>query len=122
MRLRTSASIASELDPANQQRLQNQQCRTAVSRSRAWIDLENTAFSYDSSCRYAKHPSIDIGRMNQVCKFCGALKWKGETIGMCCSSGKVMIEALLKPPGTFENIAVWVYAAINTFSTEHQKI
>ncbi|GFS70892.1 hypothetical protein TNCV_2719741 [Trichonephila clavipes] len=27
-----------------------------------------------------------------------ALKWKGETPGMCCSSGKVKLSPILKPP------------------------
>ena len=36
--------------------------------------------------------------MAVVCTYCSALKWKGETPGMCCSNGKVNIERLQEPP------------------------
>ncbi|GFQ66027.1 ATP-dependent DNA helicase [Trichonephila clavata] len=36
--------------------------------------------------------------MSNVCLKCSALKWKGETPGMCCSSGKVKLPPILKPP------------------------
>ena len=61
-------------------------------------DLKNAAFQYQSSIEYHLHPGIQIGTMNSKCSFCGALKWKGESPGMCCSSGKVKIPKLDQPP------------------------
>lgn len=36
--------------------------------------------------------------MNQKCNFCNALKWKGETPGMCCNIGKTQLDPLQPPP------------------------
>ncbi|GFV42408.1 ATP-dependent DNA helicase [Trichonephila clavipes] len=36
--------------------------------------------------------------MSNVCLKCSALKWKGENPGICCSSGKVKLPPILKPP------------------------
>ena len=39
-----------------------------------------------------------IGNMRKKCQYCNALKWKGETPGMCCSSGKVELRPMTTPP------------------------
>ena len=51
------------------------------------------------------HPVLDlkdtadtIGRMEVVCNFCGALKFKKETGSTCCSNGKVYLDPLPQPP------------------------
>ncbi len=41
----------------------------------------------------------DIGKMNVICQFCGAFKFKRESEGFCCSSGKVKTAPFPKPPG-----------------------
>lgn len=60
-------------------------------------DLNRAAFRYDCSNDYSLHPSVCIGQMDVVCKYCGALKFSGETPGLCCLSGKVKLP-LLTPP------------------------
>lgn len=35
--------------------------------------------------------------MEIVCSYCGALKFKGETPGLCCLSGKVILPNLPNP-------------------------
>ena len=55
-------------------------------------------FMYNPSYDYESNNLLDIGRMANVCLKCSALKWKGETPGMCCSSGKVKLPPILKPP------------------------
>lgn len=54
-------------------------------------DLNRAAFRYDCSNDYSLHPSVCIGQMDVVCKYCGALKFSGETPGLCCLSGKVKL-------------------------------
>ena len=39
-----------------------------------------------------------IGEMSHVCTHCRALKFKGETPGICCSGGKVQLESFKPPP------------------------
>ena len=39
-----------------------------------------------------------IGFMDKKCLYCGALRFKGETKGFCCSSGKVLPEPFPRPP------------------------
>lgn len=36
--------------------------------------------------------------MTTVCRYCNALKFKRETAGLCCASGKVKLDPLLTPP------------------------
>ena len=40
----------------------------------------------------------NVGSMTVQCEFCKALKWPGETEGLCCEKGKVKIPLLPKPP------------------------
>ncbi|GBP94147.1 hypothetical protein EVAR_57562_1 [Eumeta japonica] len=42
--------------------------------------------------------NLDIGRMTTICRYCNALKFKRETAGLCCASGKVKLDPLLTPP------------------------
>ncbi|GFW56076.1 uncharacterized protein TNCV_374821 [Trichonephila clavipes] len=45
------------------------------------------AFEYDETLDYESHKIIKIEAMNKECRFCGALKWKEESAGMCCLGG-----------------------------------
>jgi hypothetical protein len=38
------------------------------------------------------------GAMTVECPYCGALKFNGETTGMCCRNGKVQLAELAEPP------------------------
>lgn len=60
--------------------------------------LELEAFYYDCKKQYSGHPDIAIGKMNMICQYCHARKFKGETAGMCCSSGKVSLPEIEVPP------------------------
>lgn len=62
------------------------------------IQLNRAAFAYDAHVDYAAHPSVIIGKMDRICRFCRAYKYTNETPGMCCSSGKVRLPALNTPP------------------------
>ena len=41
---------------------------------------------------------FQIGTMSKICPYCKALKFNGETMGMCCASGKVKLFQLAAPP------------------------
>lgn len=61
-------------------------------------NLEREAFQYDPTKEYDQHVNIVIGKMDKVCRFCGAKKYKNESPGMCCLHGKVELLPLKKPP------------------------
>lgn len=65
---------------------------------RGEYSLEHEAFHYNPTRNYFEHPSIVIGRMNEVCKFCEAKKFKGEPPSICCSSGKIKLPELKSLP------------------------
>ena len=97
-RVRTTQARSSETPEQRERRLQVDRIRTARSRRTVHADLNHCAFHYDSSIPYSLHPSVVIGKLIKICTHCNALKFKNETPGMCCASGKVKLPELLPPP------------------------
>lgn len=54
-----------------------------------WMVFFDAAFEYDSLLDYSSHNLLKLVGMTHQCPHCGALKWKAETPGMCCSAGKI---------------------------------
>jgi hypothetical protein len=80
-------------------RLENDRTRHAQNRHRrgqAGLNLE--VFQYDPSYDYGLYPKVTIGKMDKVCEFCRAKKFRTEPPGMCCSNGKVKLDTLNPPP------------------------
>ena len=59
------------------------------------LRVPGAAFQYDAQYDYSK--ASDIGAMTHNCTQCTAMKWPGETKGMCCCDGKVNIPLLNEP-------------------------
>ncbi|UYV80016.1 hypothetical protein LAZ67_18001431, partial [Cordylochernes scorpioides] len=72
--------------------------RTNIFFSSVWSSMENAGFNYSVAVEYFKHPLISLGMMDTTCRFCGALRWKDESSGMCCSNGKVRLPLIDLPP------------------------
>lgn len=53
--------------------------------------MNRAAFLDDCTIDYSLHRLVCIGPMDVVCQLCGALKFAGETPGLCCLSGKVTL-------------------------------
>ena len=56
---------------------------------------------------YNKNDSLttaDIGKMDKVCQHCSAVKFKGETLGCCCSSGKVVLDSFPPLPQLLQDL------------------
>lgn len=62
------------------------------------LNFERAAFNYDSTADYESHRCLDIGNIDQRCRRCNALKFPGETPGLCCMNGKIKLPALQEPP------------------------
>ncbi|GBM62165.1 hypothetical protein AVEN_199323-1 [Araneus ventricosus] len=99
MREQASTSRATESEDQREHRLQTKRIDTSTSRvSERHSNLCLEGFHYDPRKDYSKHINVIIGGMNQICKYCFALKYKCEPPGMCCCSGKVRLPALETPP------------------------
>lgn len=53
--------------------------------------LKNHAFHYDPRIEYENVQEINIGKMNNKCQYCNAMRFKDESKNMCCSSGRVSL-------------------------------
>ncbi|KAK3852236.1 hypothetical protein Pcinc_041168 [Petrolisthes cinctipes] len=80
--------------------------RTAKSAFKPAINIVwlKAAFSYDLSKEYGSDPKITIGRMDNICMHCQAKKWPGEAPGLCCTGGKVVLDAIQNPPDVLKNL------------------
>lgn len=68
------------------------------------VALNRVAFHYDSTIDYSTHSFVQIGPMEVVCDHCGALKFAGETPGLCCLGGKVNLPLLPPPPDLLHSL------------------
>ncbi|GFX88201.1 zinc transporter 9 [Trichonephila clavipes] len=98
LRLENLRIRSSERTELRERRLQNVRISTARSRRTLHADLNLSAFHYDSNNDYSLHQNVVIGKMDKICMYCSALKFKNETRGMCCASGKVKLPELHSPP------------------------
>ncbi|XP_065356368.1 uncharacterized protein LOC135950766 [Calliphora vicina] len=70
----------------------------------SWRVKLNSAFEYNPEINYEKDKIIDLGKMSHRCSYCNALKWKEESVGLCCSSGKVQLDPLEKLPDLLDSL------------------
>lgn len=87
VRIRATSARAAETPQQHENRLKGNQLRASQSRQR--IDFQLAAFNYDKDCDYSNHQNVVIGPMSTLCLYCHALKFQKESLGMCCSNGKV---------------------------------
>ena len=78
-------------------RLHEQQ-RLQVHRELTRTSFLRLAFEYESDIDYSSNPQIVIGAMDKECQHCHAFKYRGESAGLCCASGKVVLPPLNSPP------------------------
>ena len=81
----------------SRKRLANRQ-RMSRSRRSMHMQLRLAGRHYVPDYEFSQHPSVDIGKMNVVCQFCRALKFRHETPGMCCANERVRLPELRDPP------------------------
>lgn len=65
----------------------------------AQTKLRNIGFHYSSTDDYSSHQFVAIGTMCNTCQHCGAVKFKNETLGLCCLNGKIVLPPLNAPIG-----------------------
>ncbi|KAL7294518.1 hypothetical protein TKK_0012509 [Trichogramma kaykai] len=62
------------------------------------LSLHHAAFHYAPRIDYSHHEKVIFGKMDKLCEFCGAFKFKNEPPGMCCVGGKGKLPDLTVPP------------------------
>ena len=97
----TKRKRAEESQQKRENRLASQ--REITKRKRAKESQEqpgsfHLAFRYSPFDDYSLFRCVQIGTMSKICPYCKALKFNGETMGMCCASGKVKLPLLAAPP------------------------
>lgn len=60
--------------------------------------LEFEAFNYNPNVNYASLEAVNIGLITNCCVHCQAYKFHNETLGLCCSNGKVQLTSIQEPP------------------------
>ncbi|GBP84875.1 hypothetical protein EVAR_65272_1 [Eumeta japonica] len=100
---------------ADQRKLENRRSRERMAtlrKKRAVTskieDLELQAFHYECKKQYSEHPNILIGKMNTICKYCHATKFKDEIASLCCSSGKVNLPVLDVLPPLYRQLLAYI--------------
>ncbi|GFV54506.1 helitron_like_N domain-containing protein [Trichonephila clavipes] len=74
----------------NQQRIQNHRALTRAS-------VNRFAFEYDPERDNSPHALIIIGNVDKERQHCHAFKYKGESVGLYCASGRVSLPPLNLP-------------------------
>lgn len=82
----------------NTARIRNLREQTVQRVESTWKYTSKSALNYNPNIAYRSDPLVDCGSANIVCSHCKALKWKGESKGMCCQDGKVKLESIREPP------------------------
>ncbi|KAF0769445.1 ATP-dependent DNA helicase [Aphis craccivora] len=72
--------------------------RNEVHRAFISDSFPRLAFQYKPDIEYYAHSKVVIGAMDKECPHCHALKFKNESAGMCCASGKVQLPEIETPP------------------------
>ena len=60
-------------------------------------------------------PKVIIGAMDNECPHCHALKFKHESVGMCCPPGKVQLPEIETPPEPFNGLLIGTDPVSNLF-------
>jgi hypothetical protein len=93
----------------------NDQQRQQVDRSFTSDSFLRLAFEYEPDIQYYAHSKVVIGTMDKECPHCNALKFKNETAGMCCASGKVQLPAIETPPEPLNGLLIGTDPDSNLF-------
>lgn len=89
-------------------------------RHSAPVILERAAFHYVPEIEYGTDKSIKIGEMT-ICEYCKALKYSGESGGLCCAGGKVKLPQLVPPPNPLRSLVSGVGSDSKHFLANMQK-
>lgn len=85
------------------------------------LNTHRAAFRYNVAIDYSADRCVAIGLMSVVCPHCKALKYRNETPGLCCASGKVKLAPLVSPPEPLRALVSGTGPSSTHFLTQIQK-
>ena len=86
-------------------------------RRRRSTTLTRAAFSYVSDQHYVADHALSIGSMSVECQHCHAKKFNGETPGICCAKGKVVLPPLAAAPEPLASLLAGTHVDSRDFLT-----
>lgn len=99
-RIRRANSRSNEIKYSNKKRLLNSRKTVKILRKKSIINLTNEGFNYQVTNDYSQH--FNIGEMNTICIYCDSMKFARESLGMCCSNGKICLPLINEPPDSLK--------------------
>lgn len=114
---RRNAAINRSNDDHEQHNLTRRVRRQAV----LPVSYIRAAFRYDSTIDYSADNNVMIGSMGVVCPHCKALKFRNESPGLCCASGKIKLAPLNSPPEPLNSLVLGSGIHSTHFLTNIQK-
>ncbi|GFS42116.1 uncharacterized protein NPIL_141631 [Nephila pilipes] len=97
LRVRQSRSAISNVLRSQQREHNRLQVTVRRQQGKAYPPYNRLAFRYNPGEDYILSRHVLIGTMTVVCPYCKALKFSGETKGMCCAAGKIKLPQLREP-------------------------
>ncbi|GFU25863.1 uncharacterized protein NPIL_157991 [Nephila pilipes] len=91
LRVRQSHSSTSNVLRSPQREHNRIQMAERRQQRKAYQPFNRLAFRYNPGEDYSLSWHVLIGTMTVVCPYCKALKFCGETKGMCCAAGKIKL-------------------------------
>ena len=86
-----------------------------------WKTKSLSGFKYDSNTDYCNDKAVSIGHPHSECKWCHAKKWKEESPGLCCSSGKTILPPIEQPPDLLNSLLINNHPESQHFLTNIRK-
>jgi len=102
--------------------------RVADARRRAmrvletYKDLQSAAFRYSPNTPYAQTRVLQRGRIEKRCAQCSDLTFEGESAGLSCASGKVVLPPFATTPIAVYCTVVWERCVIAVFPETYPEI
>ncbi|GFS88023.1 uncharacterized protein NPIL_508071, partial [Nephila pilipes] len=98
LRVRQSRSATSNVLRSQQREHNRLQMAERRQQGKVYQPYNRLAFRYNPGEDYRLSRHVLIGTMTVVCLYYKALKFSGETKGMCCAAGKIKLPQLREPP------------------------
>ncbi|GFU08647.1 uncharacterized protein NPIL_244021 [Nephila pilipes] len=122
LRVRQSRSATSNVLRSQQREHNRLQMAERRQQGKAYQPYNRLAFRYNPGEDYSLSRRVLLmGAMTVVCLYCKALKFSGETKGMCCAARKIKLPQLREPPEPLKTLLAGYTAESKHFLSNIRK-